>query len=82
MAFVPDKIAPGIDVEGVLDYYTIRARLGGGNFSTVWLAEHQVREQDRQASQLVALKILMRLHPPPRSNQTSSCDLRGRRLKR
>jgi serine/threonine protein kinase len=58
MTFILDKIAPGIDVGGVLGHYTIRARLGRGNFSTVWLAEHQVREQDRQASQSVALKVL------------------------
>jgi serine/threonine protein kinase len=57
MAFVLDKIAAGFNVGDVLGHYTIQASLGRGNFSSVWLAEHKNQQQDRPASQLVALKV-------------------------
>jgi serine/threonine protein kinase len=57
MAFVLDKIAAGFNVGDVLGHYTIQASLGRGNFSSVWLAEHKDQQQDRPASQLVALKV-------------------------
>lgn len=59
MASVPNDTVLGIERGDVFGRYTIWARLGRGNSSSVWLAERTVMRQGREASHSVALKVLI-----------------------